>query len=178
MKTSAFIFASTLLLGAGSSLAQGNAPTATPTDPQIAHIVVTANQIDIDAGKHAQSKASSKDVKAFAKQMVTDHTGVNKQAGELAKKLKLTPEDNPTSRNLKAAADDMEKQLKGMKGKDFDKAYVDNEVTFHQTVLDSIDKTLLPNAKNEELKNLITKTRPAIAAHLEHAKQLQSSLNK
>ena len=110
--------------------------------------------------------------------MVTDHTGVNKQATELAKKLKLTPEDNSTSRNLKAGGDDMEKQLKGMKGKDFDKAYIDNEVTFHQTVLDSIDKTLLPNAKNEELKSLITKTRPAIAAHLEHAKQLQSSLSK
>ncbi|HLO64892.1 MAG TPA: DUF4142 domain-containing protein [Azonexus sp.] len=178
MKTSAFLLAGALLLDAGISLAQGNTPTATPTDPQIAHIVVTANQIDIDAGKHAQSKASSKDVKAFAKQMVTDHTGVNKQASELAKKLKLTPEDNPTSRNLKAGAEDMEKQLKGMKGKDYDKAYVDNEVNFHQTVLDAIDKTLLPNAKNDELKNLLTKTRPAIAAHLEHAKQLQSTLNK
>ncbi|MCG2577250.1 DUF4142 domain-containing protein [Dechloromonas sp. XY25] len=178
MKTSAVILASALLLGAGASLAQGNTTATTPTDPQIAHIVVTANQIDIDAGKVAESKASSKDVKAFAKQMVTDHTGVNKQASELVKKLKVTPEDNPTSRNLKAGGDDMQKQLKGMKETDFDKAYIDNEVTFHQTVLDSIDKTLLPNAKNDELKNLITKTRPAIAAHLEHAKQLQASLNK
>ena len=59
----------------GAAFAQGG-----PNDAQIAHIVVTANQVDIDAGKLAQRKASSKDVKAFGKQMVTDHTGVNKQA--------------------------------------------------------------------------------------------------
>jgi putative membrane protein len=65
-----------------------------------------------------------------------------------------------------------------MKGKAFDKAYVDQEVTYHQAVLDAIDKTLVPSAKNEELKSLIVKVRPAIAAHLEHAKHLQSQLGK
>lgn len=179
MKTSALIVAAALLFGAGNALAQGNPPASTaPTDPQIAHIVVTANQIDIDGGKLAESKASSKEVQAFARQMVTDHTNSNKQASDLTRKLKVKPEDNPTSRGLKANGEDMQKKLKGMKGKDFDKAYIDNEVTFHQTVLDSIDKTLLPSARNDELKELITKTRPIIAAHLEHAKQLQSSLNK
>src|SRR5690349_10931998 len=57
-----------------------------PTDPQIAAIVVAANQVDIDAGKLAESKGSNKDVKAFGKQMVTDHTGVNKQAVALVTK--------------------------------------------------------------------------------------------
>ena len=60
-----------------------------PSDPQIAGIVVTANQIDVDAGKLAKSKSKNKDVQKFAQQMVTDHTAVNKQAAALAKKLKV-----------------------------------------------------------------------------------------
>jgi len=47
-----------------------------PNDAQIAAIVVTANQVDIDAGKLAQSRSQSKDVKQFAQQMITDHSGV------------------------------------------------------------------------------------------------------
>lgn len=73
-----------------------------PSDAQIASIVVTANQVDIDAGKLAASKAHAKDVKAFGQQMVTDHTGVNQQVVALVTKLKIKPEDNPTSQSLKA----------------------------------------------------------------------------
>ena len=71
-------------------------------DAQIASIVVTANQVDIDAGKLATSQTTSDAVKAFARLMVTDHTGVNKSAIDLAAKLKVTPQDNPTSQSLKA----------------------------------------------------------------------------
>jgi putative membrane protein len=147
-----------------------------PNDAQIAHIVVTANQVDIDAGKFAQGKAKSKEVKDFAKQMVTDHGAVNKQAKDLAAKLKVKPEDNPTSQSLKQGGEDNVKNLKGLKGDAFDKAYVDHEVVYHQAVLDAIDKTLIPNAKNAELKDLIVKVRPAIDGHLQHAKMMQSKM--
>ena len=91
-----------LSLVAGAALAQG----AKPSDPQIAHIAYTAGVIDIAAAKQAISKASSKDVKAFAEDMVRDHEAVNKQALDLVKKLKVTPEDNDTSKTLsKQAAD-------------------------------------------------------------------------
>jgi putative membrane protein len=66
--------------------------------------------------------------------------------------------------------------LKGLKGAAFDKAYVDNEVAYHQAVLDAVDKTLIPGASNAELKALLVKVRPAFVAHLEHAKKLQASL--
>jgi putative membrane protein len=108
--------------------------------------------------------------------MVTDHTGVNKQAVDLATKLKVTPEDNPTSQGLKSGGDENVKNLKGLKGAAFDKAYIDHEVAYHQAVLDAVDKTLIPGAKNEELKALLVKVRPAFVAHLEHAKHLQSTL--
>ena len=164
------------ILAAAAVLAAGSAFAQAPNDAQIAHIVVTANQVDIDAGKVAEKKGSSADVKAFAKQMVTDHTAVNKQATDLAKKLGVKPEDNPTSQSLKKGGQDNVKKLNGLKGKEFDKAYVDQEVSYHQAVLDAIDKTLIPNAKNAELKALIEKVRPAIQGHLDHAKQIQSKL--
>lgn len=157
--------------------AQTNAAPG-PTDPEIAHIVVTANTIDIDAGKLAEGKTKNKEVKAFAKTMVTDHTAVNKQATDLAKKLSVTPQDNDVSKSLVTGAKENIKNLKSLKGAAFDKAYVDHEVAYHQAVLDAIDKTLLPNVKNEELKALMVKVRPAFVAHLEHAKSIQTTLTK
>jgi putative membrane protein len=147
-----------------------------PTDPQIAAIVVTANQVDIDAGKLAEGQTHKADVKAFAHQMVTDHTSVNQAAGDLVHKLNVTPEPNPTSESLQKGGDDNLAHLKTLKGSAFDKAYVDHEVAYHEAVIGALDKTLIPSASNAELKALLVKVRPAFVAHLEHAKHLQSEL--
>jgi putative membrane protein len=172
MRKASIIVGSALFLAASGAFAQA------PNDAQIAHIVVTANTVDIDAGKLAESKSTNAEVKAFGQRMVTDHTGVNKSATELVTKLKVTPEDNPTSQALKKGGEENVAKLKGLSGAAFDKAYVDHEVAYHQQVLDAVDKTLIPNAKNEELKALIVKVRPAFVAHLEHAKMLQSKMGK
>ena len=145
-------------------------------DAQIASIVVTANQVDIDAGKLASSMASNPEVKKFGELMAADHAGVNKSATELVTKLKVTPEENATSKALKAGGEKNVANLKSLKGAAFDKAYIDHEVAYHQQVLDALDKTLIPNASNAELKALLVKVRPAFVAHLEHAKMVQSSL--
>ena len=166
----AVVVMSAVLLVGSTAYAQG------VDDAQIASIVVTANQVDIDAGKLASSMAANGDVKKFGEQMVTDHTGVNKQATELVTKLKVTPKDNPTSESLKSGGAENVANLKKLKGAAFDKAYVDHEVAYHQQVIDALDKTLIPNASNAELKALLVKVRPAFVAHLEHAKHVQSSL--
>ena len=149
-----------------------------PNDAQIAAIVVTANQVDIDAGKLAKEKSKTKDVQEFAERMVVDHTGVNKSASDLVKKLGVKPEKNPTSESLQKGGDDNIAALKKLSGAAFDKAYVDHEVAYHQAVLDAVDKTLIPSASNAELKALLVKVRPAFVAHLEHAKHVQASLAK
>ncbi|HEX5490863.1 MAG TPA: DUF4142 domain-containing protein [Candidatus Udaeobacter sp.] len=64
--------------------AQTSAANA-PADPQIAMIVVTAENVDIAAGKLAAEKSSNSKVKEFAELMVRDRTSVNKQATDLAK---------------------------------------------------------------------------------------------
>jgi putative membrane protein len=153
-------------------------PAAAPTvsDAQIAAIVVAANTADIENGKLAQTKSANADVKAFASQMVTDHTGVNEKAVALVTKLNVAPEDNDTSRNLKASQDAIRESMNGMSGAEFDVAYANNEVAYHQTVLDALDQTLIPSAQNAELKQLLIDTRPAFVAHLDHAKQLQAKV--
>jgi putative membrane protein len=148
------------------------------TDAQIAAIVVTANQVDIDAGKLAMKTSTNDEVKAFAQRMVTDHTGVNKSATELVTKLGVTPEANAVSKQLQTEGNANIANLNKLKGAAFDKAYIDHEVVYHQSVLDSIDGTLIPNASNEELKELLVKARPAFVSHHEHAKALQEKLGK
>jgi len=167
---------STLTIAAGLAMSGATALAQGVTDPQIAAIVVTANQVDIDAGKVAETRATNADVKQFGQMMVTSHAGVNQQATELVTRLKVTPENNPTSQSLKSGGEMNVAHLKTLSGAEFDKAYVDHEVAYHQQVLDAIDKTLIPGAANSELKALLVKVRPAIAAHLQHAKVLQTSL--
>jgi putative membrane protein len=166
------------LFGALITSLPGWAQSAGPTDPQIAAIVVTANHVDIDAGKLAESKTKSKDVKAFAQRMVTDHSGVNEAATDLVHKLGVAPEDNPTSQSLKQGGDANLANLKTLRGAEFDRAYIEHEVTYHESVLDTLDKTLIPDAQNAELKALLVKVRPAFVAHLAHAKHLQAALGK
>ena len=167
----------TTMVLTGAVLLGGVAASAqSVSDAQIAAIVVTANQVDVDAGKLAESKATDQDVKAFGKQMVTDHTGVNKQASDLVTKLGVTPEDNATARSLKSGGAENVAQLSKLQGAAFDKAYIEREVVYHQAVLDALDNLLIPTTENAELKKLLVDVRPAIAAHLEHAKKLQGTL--
>jgi len=147
-----------------------------PTDPEIAHIAYTAGLLDIEAGKQALDKSQDKDVRAFAQQMVGDHTSVNDQALALVKKLNVTPKDNATSQSLTKNADATRKKLAGLDGAAFDKAYVDNEVAYHKTVNTALSTTLIPDAQNAELKALLQSGLKLFQAHQEHAEHLASEL--
>ena len=170
VRVSAAIAAVSLLSSA--ALAQG----AKPTDPQIAHIAYTAGVIDIAAAKQALQKASNKQVKAFAQDMVRDHEAVNKQALNLVKKLKVTPEDNDTSRSLSNAAADKQAELAKLNGAAYDKAYVANEVAFHKTVNGALETLLIPSAKNPELKSLLQTGLKLFQGHQQHAEHVAAAL--
>jgi len=146
------------------------------TDPEIAHIAVTANSIDSAMGELAKTRARSSAVKGFARTMITDHGAVNQQAVKLARRLKVTPQTNDVSRQLQQAADEARTGLESKSGAAFDRAYMEREVRYHQAVVDALDQTLIPGAQNPELKALLQGARPAFAAHLERAKQIQGTL--
>lgn len=146
------------------------------SDPEVAHVVVTANSIDITLAKFALSRAKNPDVKKFATTMIADHSAVNEQAGALAARLGVTPKDNAVSQSLTKGAADARASVEPLHGAAFDRAYITREVGYHQAVLDALDGLLIPTTSNAELKKLLVDVRPAIAAHLEHAKMLKASL--
>lgn len=149
-----------------------------PTDPQIASIAVTANQVDIEFAKVALKKTKNAEVKQFAQTMVSDHGAVIDAAVKLAKKLGVTPENNPTTQSLLQRQRENLKKLNSLSGAAFDKWYVDNEVDYHKFAIGAVENILIPNASNKELKDLLQKALPSFKTHLEHATMLQKKLNK
>ena len=179
MLKSIALVASVVTLAAFSTVhAQTSEAAAPPNDAQIAQIVLTADTVDVDYGKLAVKKTKNAEVKAFAETMIRDHTAVNEKAAALAKKLSLTPEASATSKSLESNGHTEMAKLKAMHGAEFDKAYVDNEVSYHEAVIGVLTSTLIPNAKNADLKALLESGKPIFESHLEHAKQIQKTLNK
>ena len=146
------------------------------TDPQIAHIAYPAGEIDIANAELALKTSKTKSVRGFAEEMLRDHKAVNEKALALVKKLKVTPEDNATSQALVKQADDKRKELGALKGADFDKAYAQNEVAYHQTVNSALEKTLIPGANNAELKALLQTGLKLFQGHEQHAEHLVTEL--
>ncbi|MEO6838147.1 MAG: DUF4142 domain-containing protein [Ginsengibacter sp.] len=146
------------------------------TDPEIASVAVTANQVDIDYAKIAVKRSKNTQVIDFAKTMEKDHGAVIDKAVALVTKLGVTPKDNATSKSLNAQAVKTRKMLNSKSGKAFDKAYVDNEVAYHTAVIGVVENVLIPDATNKELHDLLVGAVPLFKAHLEHAKMLQKSL--
>lgn len=167
---------------AGSDTAAAT-PAATPaqttgavSDAQILHIAKTANDADIEGGNLATSKGQNEEVKAFANLMISDHTAANQAGMQAATAAGVTPEDNPTSQQLMADHQAATQRLQSLSGAAFDKAYIDHEVDVHQKVLSALDQTLIPNAQNAELKNVLAQVRATVDAHLTRARDIQGKL--
>jgi len=170
MKLTFALPAALLIMAAPAMAADG------PTDPQIAHIAYTAGSIDIAAGKQALARSHNKAVRSFAQEMVRDHQAVNDKALALVKKLHVTPEDNGTSQALSKQAKATLDKLSHLSGSAYDRAYVDNEVAYHKTVNGALEKTLIPSAKNGELKSLLETGLTLFREHLAHAEQIAKGL--
>jgi putative membrane protein len=172
---------------AQAQMARANAAASAPAaaaparpaldDATIVAIFDAANTWDIEAAAVALKKSHNKDVRSFAQMMDHDHRAVRKMGRDLAKKLNVTPTPPGKDFALYQAHLKAMQTLRATKaGPAFDKAYVDNEVAFHQAVIDAVTTTLLPATQNAELKNLETTVAPNFQAHLLAAKKLQGDL--
>ena len=166
-----FILAATIASSAAFAQSAGK-----PTDPQIAHIAYTASEIDIKAAELAKKNSKNQQIIAFADDMIRDHGAVNEQALALVKKLNVKPEDNETSRALTKQGEDQLKKMSALQGAEFDRAYAQNEVAYHQVVNDSLRNTLIPSAQNTELKTLLSTGLKIFEGHQQHAEQLAKGL--
>lgn len=166
----AFVFCSF-----AAPLASAQQPAA-PTDPQIAHIAYTAGVIDIANGRLALKKSHNRSIRAFASDMIRDHTAVNRKALALLKKLHVTPQDNPTSQALVKQADQVRAEIAKLSGRAFDKAYIDNEVAYHKTVNNALKTELIPDTQNPQLKSLLETGLKIFEGHQHHAEMIASRM--
>ena len=148
------------------------------SDPEVASVAVTANQIDIDYAAIALKKSTNTEVRNFAQTMTNDHKAVIAQAVALATKLNVTPQTNELTKQLLTGAEKTKTELNGKKGKDFDKAYVENEVAYHKAVINAVETVLIPETENAELRSLLQNVLPALRTHLSHAEMLQKMITK
>ncbi|MGH2644285.1 MAG: DUF4142 domain-containing protein [Chitinophagaceae bacterium] len=146
------------------------------TDPEIASVAVTANQIDVNYGKIALRKSRNPEIRKFAETMVKDHTDIIKQAVALATKLHVTPKTNATTKSLLEGERKTTRMLNSKRGKAFDEAYIDNEVAYHKAVINAVQNVLIPACHNQQLKDLLTKVLPLLNSHLEMAENTQAEI--
>lgn len=175
-----FFSAATILAFALSAQAAHKKAPAAPaplTDAQVLGLIATANNAEINAGQVAATKGQKPEVKAFGAKMVTDHTANNMKLAAVEASTKITRADSDASTQLKKDTDQMVDNLKSAKDADFDKSYIDGQVTMHQSLLNDLDNTLIPGAQNADIKAYLTDTRAVVESHLNEAKQIQTSLN-
>jgi putative membrane protein len=144
-------------------------------DATIVAIFDAANTADIETGTLGAERGSTKEVRDFGAMLARDHKAVRQQGRDLAKKLGVTPtppKDDQSARDHAAAM----KKLRGLKGTEFDHAFLQHEVAFHKAVIDAVTTTLLPAIQNAELKDLVVKVAPAFQAHMAAAQNLDKKL--
>lgn len=164
---------------ADTTAAAAATPTTPPapqlTDVNIVALVDEANAADSAAGQLAATKGTAASVKEFGRLMARDHHELRKQGLALVKKENLTPQP-PSNDTLQSSSQKMMDNMKSMaKGAAWDKAYIDNEVAVHQSVL-ALLQTAQSSAQDTSLKALIQKAQPLIQAHLTKAQDIQSKL--
>lgn len=147
-----------------------------PTDAEIAEIVHTAHMGEIEAARLARLKSKNEDIKKFADMMIKDHEEMDHQNRQIALKNNIIPDESVASRSMMTSASDERSSLETLQGEDFDKAYINQQVATHITVLHDIDNTLLPNAKTPEMQAMLKSARVRITNHLAMAADIQKKI--
>jgi putative membrane protein len=150
--------------------------TAPMTDANITALMDEANAADSADGRTATTKGTAADVKNYGREMARDHHALRQKGLDLVKKLGITPEP-PANNTLKTDAQAWHDSLAAKtKGSDWDKAYIDHEVTVHENVLKLIDDAS-GATQTGDLKGLLEGAKPMIQAHLDRAKTIQTNLS-
>jgi putative membrane protein len=158
------------------SAAAANAGAANLSAANIASLIGMTNAAEIGQAKVAQEKATSADVKAFAKQMISDHQAMQKSVDSLAQAKGVSPTPPPQADQMKQDASTTLSTLNSTpKGAAFDKAYIDAQVAAHQKALNDL-QNFANSAPDPDLKAQIQGAIPKVQAHLDKAQQIQSSL--
>ena len=145
-------------------------------DLQIAHVAYIADNIDIRYAHMALAISTDPAVHEFANTMIRDHTSVNEQALALLAKLKAQPQDNFLSQQLQTNAENIIHKMSGLRGKQFDRFYAANELSYHKAVNNLVANSFIPNIENSEVKSLFKAGLKIFRTHEGHAEMMVKKL--
>lgn len=126
---------------------------------------------EVETSKLALEKSSSADIKAFAQQMITDHTAANMELAGIARSKNLEVADEAELAN-KAKKFVLEQR----DGESFDEAYAKNQVEAHKDTIELFKKAAVSN--DVELAAFAKATLPKLEHHLEMARELVQAHDK
>lgn len=184
----AFAFALAMASGCGAHTAPTARPSPAPapkasaprfnrlSDANTLAILTTANDVDLAYARIAATRASSRDVKAFARRLTQDHASLNSGLNILSLRVDITPREEEISRVMRDQGAARQDSLRTFTGRQFDSAYVANELRYHEELLVAIDRVFLPSVRRTEIRDFLTTMRQTINAHRAHAEQLQAAL--
>ncbi|HZO18080.1 MAG TPA: DUF4142 domain-containing protein [Gemmatimonadaceae bacterium] len=130
----------------------------------------TVNTGEIESAALAKTKARDAEIKAYARQMETDHTQMKNEVAEAAQRLGLSA--SATNQDvLESHQENMRELNEAQAGNDFDDKYIDAQVEAHREALDKLDDAI-EKTQNAEFRALLEKARGAVDGHLKKAEQL------
>lgn len=158
-----------------TSVVTDNGSAAQLSDANIVALLDEANKADSAAGAVALKKASSPEVKRFAREMMGEHHALRLEGEQVAKKAGITPSAPGNDPVAPLAQKETAVLDSTAAGPAFDRAYIEQEVAVHRAVKDLLDQAA-GAADNADLKAAIAKATPIIARHLSEAEKLQQKL--
>lgn len=139
------------------------------SDPEFLNRAIRGGEGTIALAKLAEARASSPKVKQAAQEMLTDHTEMLGELKQVAQNAGLKYQDTPSPESQAAA-----KQLSGLSGSAFDKAFVADLIRMHRTEV-TLYQAEAENAKIEPVMHVAGKQLPKIEGHLHALEALQRS---
>lgn len=143
--------------------------TGEPTDQSFATQMAQSGFAEVEMGRLAESKSTSENVRAFAREMVEGHTKNNQQLQSV-----VTANGMSVPSSLNEADSAIVVRLQALSGPAFDEAYVESQVTAHQKAQALLQQEL-SGGKNAQLKAYAQATLPFINHHLHMAEALSGS---
>ncbi|MBX3022876.1 MAG: DUF4142 domain-containing protein [Bdellovibrionales bacterium] len=137
-------------------------------DNQIIGVLQVIDRGEVESATHALRKANHTSVKELAKHIRDDHRALE---GQSTNEMQLRPAPSPIAESLQKDARKRLTALKRSSNKDFDRAYIQDQIGTHTATLQMIDQQLLPQAKKEVVREHLKTARAKIEGHLATAQR-------
>ena len=180
------LFASVVLLGTVACEPETSPPPGTPQTTAATTSTFTVGDIfgalraihaaELEHGALAQRKAVDPRVKTFATNVVDDHEARLVRDDELVRALRIKPKESRVSAWIRATSQRRTSRLDSLSGGNFDRAYLEEEISYYGSLLDTFDKDLTPVARNERVQASLAEAREKSTLHQSEARALRGAL--